>query len=127
MVNRIYGTYQPLEAIKSPASKAPARPDGEFKAALGAEVSRIREIKFSAHAAERLQSRKIGMTEGDAATLSEGVDRAAGKGARNALVVMKGAGFIVNVPSRTVVTAVDTSELGAKVFTNIDSAVVMPG
>jgi hypothetical protein len=35
------------------------------------------------------------------------------------------AAFIVNVPTRTVVTAVETSELQDRVFTQIDSAVIL--
>jgi hypothetical protein len=32
--------------------------------------------------------------------------------------------MIVNVPNRTVVTAVDGDQAGSQVFTNIDSAVI---
>jgi flagellar operon protein len=56
--------------------------------------------------------------------LGRAVDGAAAKGAKDSLVLMKNYAFIVNIPSRMVVTAMDGNNLKNNVFTNIDSAVV---
>ncbi len=80
-------------------------------------------LTFSAHARARLESRGIDLGADDLRKLEEAVDRAGAKGSRDTLLVLRGAGFIVNVPSRTVVTAVDEAGLRERVFTNIDSTV----
>ena len=80
-------------------------------------------LEFSAHARTRLESRGIDLGADDLRKLEEAVDRAGAKGSRDTLLVLRGAGFIVNVPSRTVVTAVDEAGLRERVFTNIDSTV----
>ena len=51
--------------------------------------------------------------------------KAAAKGARSSLLVMKDVALIVSVTNRTVITAVDGSSLKDNVFTNIDSAVIV--
>ena len=47
------------------------------------------------------------------------------KGINESLVLVDSLAFIVNVPSRTVVTAMDQTETKSNVFTNIDGAVIM--
>ena len=56
--------------------------------------------------------------------LQEGVSRAAGKGARESVVLVDGTAFVVSVKNRTVITAVDPGHMRDHVFTNIDSAVI---
>ena len=58
------------------------------------------------------------------ARLGDGVDRAAGKGARASVVFVDATAFVVSVPNRTVITAVDREHMKQQVFTNIDSAVI---
>jgi flagellar operon protein len=84
-------------------------------------------VKFSAHALQRLDARKIQLSAGDTARIVEAIDRAASKGAKDSLVLVGGAALVVSVTNRTVVTALDREELRGNVFTNIDSAVVMDG
>ena len=77
---------------------------------------------FSNHALARLKRRGI---EVDAATrqrLGAGVSRAAAKGSRDAVVLVDDKAFVVAVPNRTVITAVDRAHMREHVFTNIDSA-----
>ena len=57
-------------------------------------------------------------------SLKNAVGLAAEKGVRDSLVVVQDAAFIVNVPSRTVITALDSTETNQRVFTNIDGAVI---
>ncbi len=86
--------------------------------------SRIDEVKFSAHAATRMKSRNIELTPEMMGKLTKAVDGAAEKGARDSLVLLKNYAFIVNIPNRTVVTAMDGTSMKENIFTNIDSAVV---
>jgi flagellar operon protein len=86
--------------------------------------SKVEELKFSAHAQSRLKSRNIAMTPQVMEKLSKAVSGARSKGANNSLVLLKDMAFIVNVPNRTVVTAMDGESIRDNVFTNIDSTVI---
>lgn len=86
--------------------------------------SHIDNVRFSSHAATRMKSRNIEMTTEMMGKLEKAVDGAAQKGARDSLILMKQYAFIVNIPNRMVVTAMDGAGLTDNIFTNIDSAVV---
>jgi flagellar operon protein len=92
--------------------------------AFGELLARTHSVSFSRHALERLQRRGIELGEQQLARLGDGVDRAAGKGSRASVVFVDGTAFVVAVPKRTVVTAVDPEHMREQVFTNIDSAVI---
>jgi flagellar operon protein len=81
-------------------------------------------LRFSAHAQTRMQSRKITLQPDQLERLQGAVQRAAGKGSRDALVMMDDLAMVVSVKNRTVVTVVDRDNLKQNVFTNIDSAVI---
>jgi flagellar operon protein len=85
---------------------------------------KISNLKFSAHAEARLKSRKIELTPERLEQLEGAVNRAQQKGSRDSLVLLSNLAFIVNVPNRTVVTAMDGESLKENVFTNIDSTVI---
>ena len=93
----------------------------DFSAMLKAKVQ---DVKFSAHARARLKSRNIEMTPDMMAKLGKAVAGAAEKGSKDSLVLLSDLAFIVNVPNRTVVTAMDGESTREKVFTNIDSTVI---
>ena len=82
------------------------------------------EVRFSAHAQTRLQSRQIPFDAARQTRLQNAVQKAAGKGAKDALVLMDNLALVVNIPNRTVVTVADKDQLKQNVFTNIDSAVI---
>ena len=84
----------------------------------------LNKIKFSNHASKRLESRNIQLSENELGKLNEAVSKAENKGAKDSLVMMNDTAFIVNIPNRTVVTAMPIGN-GAEenVFTNIDSVV----
>lgn len=84
----------------------------------------LRGLTFSRHARERLEARNMQLNEADMTTLQLAVNRAEEKGARDSLVLLRDMAFIVSVPNRTVVTAMDSEHLRENVFTNIDSAVI---
>ena len=73
---------------------------------------------------QRLQRRNISVEPGTLQRLDEAVQRADGKGARDAVVFVDGTAFVVSVRNRTVITAVDPGHMRDHVFTNIDSAVI---
>ena len=83
------------------------------------------ELRFSKHAASRLESRNISLTAEQSARLESGVERAEAKGINESLVLIDSLAFIVNVPNRTVVTAMDQNDTKSNIFTNIDGAVIM--
>lgn len=83
------------------------------------------EVKFSKHASSRLSTRNIELTPEQMGRLNEGAKRASLKGIKESLVLVDSLAFIVNVPSNTVVTAMDNTETKDNIFTNIDGAVIM--
>ncbi len=82
------------------------------------------ELKFSKHAANRLQDRNIVLTDEQMARLNMGKIEAGEKGIKDSLILIDQLAFIVNVPNNTVVTAMDQTENKSNVFTNIDGAVI---
>lgn len=81
-------------------------------------------LKFSAHAQTRIQSRSIALDRSDLQRIEGAVERAAGKGARESLILLDKAALVVSIPNRTVITVVDQASMKQNVFTNIDSAVI---
>ena len=57
--------------------------------------------------------------------LEHAVEDARKKGARDVAIIGKQGVFIVNVPNNTVVTTMSQNDMKERVFTNIDSAVLM--
>jgi flagellar operon protein len=82
------------------------------------------QVQFSGHALQRVRRRGIELTESTLQRLQAGVERAAGKGARESVVFVDSTAFVVSVRNRTVITAVDRDHMKDHVFTNIDSAVI---
>lgn len=81
-------------------------------------------LKFSKHASSRLSSRNIELTDSQVSRLEDGMQKANEKGIKDSLVLVDRLAFIVNVPSKTVVTAMDSNETNENIFTNIDGAVI---
>lgn len=87
---------------------------------------RAREgLNFSKHAAKRMNERGIAVDSQLMSDLEHAVDGARKKGARDVAVIGAQGVFIVNVPNNTVVTTMSQSDMKERVFTNIDSAVLM--
>ncbi len=83
----------------------------------------LEKVKFSNHALKRLESRNIQLSEIDLEKIQNAVDKAESKGAKDSLVMMDNTAFIINIPNKTVVTAMEVSGTDENVFTNIDSVV----
>ncbi|MCI8326916.1 MAG: flagellar protein [Lachnospiraceae bacterium] len=83
------------------------------------------ELKFSKHASMRLENRNISLTDEQNNRLESGVQKASEKGINESLVIVDSLAFIVNIPNKTVVTAMDQKEATDNIFTNIDGAVII--
>ena len=91
----------------------------------GTEKTEADELRFSKHAAGRLMDRNISLTDEQLERLNDGARKAGQKGIRDSLVIVDDLAFIVNVPNKTVVTAMNSRETEENVFTNINGAVIM--
>ncbi|MCC7479860.1 hypothetical protein IT575_15580 [bacterium] len=98
-------------------------PEQNFRSLLDNSLRSAGGLKFSAHALQRLESRGIRLGAQEVQALEGAVQQAASKGSRDSLVLGEKYALLVNVPSRTVVTALDQQGLREGVVTNIDSAV----
>ena len=134
MVAKMYGPqFQapnqigPLQKPAAPPAmqQAPAAARTEFQKLLEQKTATVGGgISFSAHAAKRLQQRSLELSDDDVKRIAGAVDRAAGKGARESLVLLNGMAFVVSVTNRTVITAMDPQQMKENVVTQIDSAVI---
>lgn len=95
-----------------------------FEEILKQKSQGIEGIRFSKHAAGRLQDRGIELSNDQMERLSDGVKKAQMKGIRDSLVLVDELAFIVNVPNQTVVTAMTSKDAQENVFTNINGAVI---
>ncbi|HEX2985414.1 MAG TPA: TIGR02530 family flagellar biosynthesis protein [Caproiciproducens sp.] len=101
--------------------------------AAGSEFGRIfqqtlqntPQLTFSKHALQRLDSRQIQVSPQLLSKISSAVEKAGSKGIRDALILNGQTAFIVNIPSKTVVTTMSGQEMAENVFTNIDGAVLI--
>jgi flagellar operon protein len=83
-----------------------------------------RRLRFSSHAAKRVAQRGLELDDAQLVRLADGVERAAEKGSRSALIMVDHVAMVVAIPNRTVITAIRTGSAAGGLFTNIDSAVV---
>ena len=114
------------EYLRSAKSRADNSSQASFEEILRKKQNqRSSELKFSKHASMRLEERNISLTEEQNARLEDGVAKAGEKGIKESLVMMDSLAFIVNVPNKTVVTAMDQVETQNNIFTNIDGAVII--
>jgi flagellar operon protein len=115
-----------LERVNG-VGQEPAKPASTPKTVQGPSFSETLEnvqgVRFSNHAQKRLQSRDIYLDSENVGRLSDAIDKAEKRGGKSSLVMVDDLAFIVNVPDRTVVTALDKNQRGEGVFTQIDSVV----
>ena len=85
----------------------------------------VENVRFSKHAANRLNDRNIELTDRQLERLNDGTKKAGEKGIRDSLVLVDQLAFIVNTKSNTVITAMDQTETNENIYTNIDGAVII--
>ena len=83
----------------------------------------LEKVKFSSHALKRLEERNIELSDDEMFKINTAVERAELKGSKDSLVMMNSTAFIVNIPNKTVITAMSIADSKENVFTNIDSVV----
>lgn len=114
----------PVQPRRTPpaAGNAAAQATGQptFQDILQSKI-----VRFSHHAETRLQQRGIKLDSDQLAKIGSAIDKAASKGAKDSLMLLGGTALIVNIPNRTVVTALDGASMQDNVFTQIDSAVII--
>ena len=115
-----------INAQATPQIQRTQKPSaGSFKNELQSAAQRQNEVRLSAHAQKRLQEVKPQWGPNDQARLAAVTDEMQKKGASRSLVFMDGIAFLVSVPNRTVITAVDGDRATSGIFTNIDSAAMV--
>ncbi|HEX3802927.1 MAG TPA: TIGR02530 family flagellar biosynthesis protein [Solirubrobacteraceae bacterium] len=115
------GAPAPTTPSQAP-SQAPTGPS--FADVLADQTAGTNAPSFSKHAMDRLSRRGIEMNSQTLGRLTNGIQRAADKGARNSVVFVDGTAFVASVQNNTVITAVTPEAMNSHVFTNIDSAVI---
>ena len=127
MTDRITIIPQPIGAPRPQAlrNRQPgnAAAPGSFDQLL---QNRIEQggVRFSRHAADRMQSRGIQFSSSQLQRLDSAVSQVSAKGGKESLVMLDDTALVVSVKNDTVVTVVDREQLKNNVFTNIDSAVI---
>jgi flagellar operon protein len=121
-IGHLYPNTVPPTTTRRANVQSPTLPSGNqsFQSILQDQL-----VRFSHHAEVRLQQRGIQLQPEQLAKLESAIDKAAAKGAKDALMLLNGMALIVNIPNRTVVTALDGNSMKDNVFTQIDSAVVI--
>ena len=116
----------PIVRPKGVPVEIPPAGAGSFRDVLRtAQAPAAAPLKFSAHAQQRLESRNIRLTNDDVAKMNAMADKAAAKGAKQSLFMMRDVAMVVSITNRTVITAVDQQSMKENVFTNIDSAAIL--
>jgi flagellar operon protein len=124
-IDQIRGQLFPTNPVKETQGTSDISFEDVLKGKQNEQVMENSSLKFSKHASMRLSDRNIDLTEDVNRRLENGVEQASQKGVQESLVLVDSLAFIVNVPNRTVVTAMDQTETNSNVFTNIDGAVIM--
>ena len=117
--NPVQPASKPVQSDKSERTK----PLGETQ--FSQILDQAQSVKFSQHAQDRLKERNISFSSDQLQQLEGAVNSVAQKGGKDSLVMMGDAALVVSVKNRTVVTAMDRTQMKGNVFTNIDSAVVI--
>ncbi len=109
----------------SPPDASPASNGPSFADQLRQAQEPAPDVTLSAHAEKRVRQRGISMTAPEQRALAGAMDQLGAQNAKDAVLLRADAAFVVNVPSRTVVTAVGAGEMKARTFTQIDSAMLL--
>lgn len=121
-IDQIRGTYFNTD---NTVKKSTESAEKTFAEVLKNTSYEKQPLKFSKHASMRLESRNISLSEEQNERLNEGVMKASEKGINDSLVIVDSMAFIVNVPNKTVVTAMEQTGTDDNIFTNIDGAVII--
>ncbi len=114
----IYGPSKRQQAVQT-------RPEGQtFQQMVQQMGGTDPQIKVSAHAQKRIESRQIDFDPTTLKTLEQVLDVAKTKGSSKTLVMLGNTAYLLSVKDRTLVTAMDSQEMNEHFFTQIDSVYV---
>lgn len=105
--------------------------NGSFNDILNNKVTEQLSLQFSKHASMRLSAREIALSNDQIKRVEDGVNKAHEKGIKDSLVFVDNVALVVNIRSKTVVTAMKTESSkeqenkNENIFTNIDGAVIV--
>ena len=121
------GSLNPMPKVRMGTPVMP--PHKPHAARSFAEVlknqQRDMEVKLSVHAQERLRQQNITISPQDISRISDATRKAEMKGSKESLILLRDLALVVSVNSKTVITAVDKARQKERVFTNIDSTVIL--
>ncbi len=126
---QVYGNNILQQNIKT-ADKTDQKPthiqssgENSFQSVLQNKIFESQPIQFSRHANLRINSREISLSNEQLQRVENAILKASEKGIKDSLVLVDNVALVVNVKSKTVVTAMN--QLNQNVFTNIDGAVIV--
>jgi flagellar operon protein len=114
-LHQVSDVKRPLAAAT--LDKQAPQPALHFRDVLG------RQVQFSKHAAVRLSDRNLALTGDQMERVESAIQKATEKGIRDSLVLVDNMALIVNIKSKTVITAMNQNN--DHVFSNIDGAVIV--
>lgn len=126
---RIYFQSQPIlplnqtAAVKNSQAVAKKNNNGASFQALLQQAAK--QVNFSQHAINRMQSRGISLNEQELAKLDDTVEKLSKKGARESLIYLNDIALVVSIKNRTVITAMEGANGNDNIITNIDSAAII--
>lgn len=123
-INPTY-TVNPNQANTQTQGAGKSNSNSEFGQLLRQTIQQKQQLVFSKHAQQRIDSRQIQISPQLISQMNNAVEQASSKGIKDALMISGQTAFIVNVPSRTVVTTMSGQEMTNNIFTNIDGAVIL--
>lgn len=120
---RIYSNHHIKNGYNTPKNSK-VETSASFNEILKRSIS-TNEIKISKHAEERLQHRNITLNDVQMQKINHAFELASQKNIKDSLVLMDDLALVVNVQSKTIVTAMEQKSAGEKVFTNIDGTIIL--
>lgn len=98
----------------------------DFQAVLQKELQKnAQSLNFSKHALKRINERQIEIEPEMLEQMTNAVEHAEEKGIKDALILGSQVAFIVNVPTKTVITTMNNQEMKENIITNIDGTVLL--
>lgn len=115
----------PFKSSRERTGKGQAKQDQAFDKALEGALRKQKEVKFSAHAVERLRQRDLSLDAEELGKIDAAVEKARRKGVHSSLVLLGDVALVASVKNNTIITAVDKQGMKDHVFTGIDGAVII--